>query len=280
MNFKIKQAIIREFSEKYKKATKKEKGVILDEIVSLTGYHRKYTMDMLSCFPMGYRKPITRERKSGYTRILPLLKKLWAITNFACGKRLVPVIPLYLDALERHQELIVSDEKRKLLLAISPATVDRLLAGQRRRITLKGRSRTKPGTLLKSQIPIHTFADWDEAKPGFLEIDLVHHCGNSTFGEYIYTLDTCDVATGWNECVAFLGKLRKRTVEATDKIRKRLPFPLLGVDFDTGGEFVNRCFIWYCQNKKISYTRAREGRKNDQAYIEQQNYSVVRRFVG
>jgi hypothetical protein len=202
------------------------------------------------------------------------------ISNFACGKRLVPAIPIYLEALERHQELVVSDKKKKLLLTISPATVDRLLKNDRKEITLKGRSRTKPGSLLKTQIPIRTFADWDNVQPGFLEIDSVHHNGVSSFGDYIHTLDTTDVTTGWNECCAHLGRCEERTVHALETIRRRLPFPLLGVDFDTGGEFINYHLTRYADRHQITYTRSREGNKNDQAYVEQQNFSVVRRFVG
>lgn len=280
MDLKTKQAVTRELSKNYRKATKKEKGEILDKLVSLTGYHRKYAVEVLSRPPIKHRKAITRRRKSQYEQIFPLLKKLWAISNYASGKRLVPVIPTYLDALERHKELFVSEKERKLLLSISPATTDRLLENERKKITLKARSRTKPGSLLKSQIPIHTFADWDNAKPGFLEIDLVHHCGDSPSGEYIHTLDTVDVATSWNECAAFMGRSRRYTIEGAERIKQRLPFSLLGVDFDTGGEFVNWHFIWYCRKHKITYTRAREGKKNDQPYVEQQNYSVVRRFVG
>lgn len=274
-----KYAVVRVFAREYQKASKKEKSELLDKVKQLTGYSRKHSMELLACPPRRKRK-ICRRRPSPYLLILEVLKKLWAISNYASGKRLVPAIPVYLDALERHRELIVSAKKRKLLIAISPATADRLLVNERKKITLKARSRTKPGSLLKSQIPIRTFADWDNAKPGFLEIDLVHHCGDSPSGEYIHTLDTADVATGWNECAAFMGRSRKYTIEGTERIKQRLPFPLLGVDFDTGGEFVNWHFIWYCQENKITYTRAREGKKNDQAYVEQQNYSVVRRFVG
>lgn len=280
MNKEEKYAIIRAFAREYKKAGKKQKGEILNRVEKLTGYSRKHLMELLSSPPKRKRKKIHRRRLSPYLPILPILKKLWMISNYACGKRLVSAIPVYLEALDRHKEILISDRQRDLLLKISPATVDRLLSGERRKITLKARSRTKPGSLLKSQIPIRTFADWDNTIPGFLEIDLVHHCGFSTAGEYIHTLDTTDVATGWNECIAFMGRSRKYTIEALDKIRKRLPFPLLGVDFDTGGEFVNWHFIWYCQRNKITYTRAREGKKNDQAYVEQQNYSIVRRFVG
>lgn len=134
--------------------------------------------------------------------------------------------------------------------------------------------------MLKHQIPIRTFADWTEKTPGFLEIDTVHHCGTDPRGEYIHTLDTIDVFTGWNECRGFMGKSERHTVEGLEHIRKRLPFPLKGIDFDTGGEFVNYHLVRYSQRNRITYTRAREERKNDQNYIEQQNYSVVRRFVG
>lgn len=280
MDLKTRQAIVRELSKQYQKVTKKEKGEILDKLVTLASYHKKQAIRVLCHPPAKTRKTIKRKRKSRYTEIFSKLKELWIISNYATGKRLVAAIPFYLDALVRHKELVISSKERRLLLAISPATVDRLLIHERRKITLKARSRTKPGTLLKSQIPIRTFADWDNAQPGFLEIDLVHHCGDSPSGEYIHTLDTVDVATGWNECAAFMGRSRKHTIGGTERIKERLPFPLLGVDFDTGGEFVNWHFVWYCQREEITYTRARENKKNDQAYIEQQNYSVVRRFVG
>ena len=245
----------------------------------LTGYHRKYLITLLCHLPQ--RPPrIQGRRPSRYRFALKPLKVLWAVSNYACGKRLVPVIPMYLAALRRTRELIVSREERQLLCSISAATVDRLLVHDRKRITITGRSRTKPGTLLKHQIPIRTFADWNEQTPGFLEIDSVHHCGSSLSGEYLYTLDSTDVTTGWNECVAHLGRGEHATVTAMETIERRLPFPLKGVDFDTGGEFVNYHFIRWSQRRGIIYTRAREGKKNDQNYVEQQNYSVVRRFVG
>lgn len=190
------------------------------------------------------------------------------------------MIPTYLAALRRHKELLVTPEERTLLLKISSATIDRLLAHDRKRITLKGRSRTKPGSLLKQQIPIKTWTAWNNAVPGFLEIDSVHHCGVSLYGDYIYTLDTIDVATGWNECCAHLGRGEQRTIQALETIRGRLPFTLKGIDFDSGGEFVNYHLIRYADEQHITYTRAREAVKNDQAYIEQQNYSVVRKYVG
>lgn len=270
--------IVKAFSKKYRGASKKIKGQVLKEVAEATLYSRKHLMEILT-HPVRIKK-IFRPRISPYQSVFKSLKKLWGISNFACGKRLVPLIKTYLFSLKRHEGWAVSSEDKKKLLSISPATVDRLLKHERKRITLKGRCRTKPGTLLKNQIPVRTFSDWDEKEPGYGEIDSVHHCGGNPAGDYLYSLDLTDVATGWNECRAHLGKSETRTVEALDKIRKRLPFPLKGVDFDTGGEFVNWHLIRYCGKNKINYTRAREGKKNDQCFVEQQNFSVVRRFVG
>ena len=274
-----KQTVIRSFAKEYKNAGKKQKTFLLTQLEAVTGYHRKYLTGIIA-HPQRRKKKIRRERLSQYYEVLKPLRILWATSNYACGQRLKPIIPSYIAALRRHKELLVSPEEKKLLLQISSATIDRLLTHDRKRINIKGRSRTKPGSLLKHQIPIKTWADWDNAKPGFVEIDSVHHCGNSLYGEYIYTLDTVDVSTGWNECCAHLGRGEYRTIVALDTIKGRLPFPLLGIDFDSGGEFVNYHLIRYCDRNHITYTRAREAIKNDQAYIEQQNYSVVRRFAG
>lgn len=279
MTKKDKQAVVRAFSNQYSCARKKDKSELLDRILQTTGYSRKHLMEILPN-PPKVRKRKRRIQKGRYVQVLKLLRILWAVSNYACGKRLEPMIPSYLAALRRHKELVVTREERMLLLQISASTIDRLLTHDRKRINIKGRSRTKPGSLLKHQIPIKTWRDWDNATPGFMEIDSVHHCGSSLYGEYVYTLDTIDVATGWNECCAHLGRGEYRTIEALETIRKRLPFPLLGVDFDCGSEFVNWHLVRYADKNQITYTRAREGIKNDQPYIEQQNYSIVRRFVG
>lgn len=271
--------IIRTFTKEYKKAGRKKKTGILSQLKTITGYHRKYLTGILSN-PPKQKKKIRRNRISEYCKVLKPLRILWAVSNYACGQRLKPMIPSYLAALRRHKELIVTSEDRNLLLKISSATIDRFLTHDRKRINIKGRSRTKPGSLLKHQIPIKMWTDWDNTVPGFVEIDSVHHCGTSLFGDYIFTLDLTDVSTGWNECCAHLGKGEYRTIGALETIRRRLPFKLLGIDFDCGGEFVNWHLVRYCQKNEITYTRARETIKNDQAYIEQQNYSVVRRFAG
>ncbi|MBI3560042.1 hypothetical protein HY087_02865 [Candidatus Gottesmanbacteria bacterium] len=278
MERKERWALVRAFSHEYQRATKKEKTILLTQLAAMTAYSRKHLMDTLPNPP--HRPRVRRNRPSRYLPAFPILKTLWAISNYACGQRLVPMIPVYLTALMRHEHWRLRKHEKELLTHVSAATADRLLAHERRRISLKGRSRTKPGSLLKHQIPIRTFADWNEKTPGFLEIDSVHHGGDSAGGVYAWSLDATDVSTGWNECAGHLGRGEYETLAAMGEIRRRLPFPLKGVDFDTGGEFVNWHFLRWCTREKITYTRAREGKKNDQNYVEQQNYSVVRRFVG
>lgn len=279
MDLKTKQIVVRQLAKQYKKARKIQKGEILTELIRLTGYNRSYARFVLRKPPVS-RKKQHRKKSSKYLVVFETLKKLWAISNFSTGKRLAPLIPVLLDSLKRHKELKVKAWEKRLLLKISAATCNRLLKAERRKLGIKGRSGTKPGSLLKNQIPIHTWFDWDNTKPGFLEVDTVHHNGGSPSGEYIHTLDTQDVATGWNECQALMGRGERFLVQALTAIKGRLPFPTLGIDFDSGGEFVNWHLVRYCRKNKISYTRARESYSNDQPYIEQQNYSVVRTFVG
>lgn len=279
MDLKTKQTVVKQLAKQYKKARKVQKGEILTELTRLTGYNRSYARFVLRNPPVS-KKGQHRKRPFKYLIVLGILKKLWYLSNFSTGKRFVPLILVYLDSLERHGELKIRVWEKKLLLKISPATCNRLLKAERRKLGIKGRSGTKPGSLLKNQIPIHTWFDWDNTKPGFLEIDTVHHNGGNPSGEYIHTLDTTDVSTGWNECQALMGRGERFLVQAVEEIKKRLPIPLLGIDFDSGGEFVNYHLIRYCKRNKINYTRARQSYSNDQPYIEQQNYSVVRTFVG
>jgi hypothetical protein len=186
------------------------------------------------------------------------------------------VIPI----LEKYKEIELDKTVREKLSKISAATIDRVLALERKKRSLRQRTRTKPGTLLKHQIPIRTFCEWDEQRPGFVEIDLVGHEGGDPSGEYIQTLDMTDVCTGWTETQGVKNKARVWVFEAVKEIRKRLPFKLLGIDSDNGSEFINDHLYGYCEEEKITFTRARAYRKNDNCYVEQKNYSVVRRGVG
>lgn len=271
--------IVRAFAREYKKAGRKERGSILKEVIRITGYYKSHACELLNNPPKN--KPvIRRSRPSRYLEILPQLKKLWITSNFACGKILVPAIPELLESLLRFKEIKVNKSKKKLLLKISAATVDRLLKPDRERLEIKGRSGTKPGTLLKHQIPVRIFTPWNEQAPGFLEIDLVAHCGESLVDTYINTLDGVDVATTWTEKQALMGKGERLTIEAFEKMEKRFPFKILGVDSDNGSEFINWHFLKMAQRKQITFTRSRAYRKNDQAHIEQKNFSTVRKIIG
>jgi hypothetical protein len=186
----------------------------------------------------------------------------------------------FVTALERHRELQLAPRTRQLLLQMSPATADRLLHSERRRPKGRGLGTTKPGTLLKKAIPIRTFADWDDRRPGFVEVDLVAHCNDSTGGQYLHTLVLTDVCTAWTECLALPNRGQQAVTEAIHHLRQLLPFPLLGLDSDNGAEFINANLLRYCQQEGITLTRSRPYKKNDQAYVEQKNWIVVRQTVG
>ncbi len=287
------RAVIRQAAAGYRKSSKKRKGQWLDELVALTGYHRWYAVRLLRAHGRTVRRAgrvrfvadvglqARRGRQPVYDApVLKALKSLWAIMDCLCGKRLKAILPEVIVALERHREIRLSAPVRRKLLAISPATIDRLLAPSRRQFELRGRSGTKPGTLLKHQIPIRTFTEWDNARPGFLEIDLVGHDGGVASGDFCQTLDATDVASGWTETEAVLNKAQVWVFQALKDIRTRLPFALLGIDSDNGSEFINQELLRYCQSEHITFTRGRAYKKNDGCFIEQKNYSVVRRAVG
>jgi hypothetical protein len=206
--------------------------------------------------------------------------QIWELLDYLCGKRLVAILPEIISKLEEFKELRLEAEIKAKLLQLSAATADRLLQPERRKHELRGRGQTRPGTLLKHQIPIRTFADWNEQRPGFAELDLVGHDGGIAFGDYAQTLDMTDVCTGWTETIAVPNKAQVWVFEAIDKARGRLPFPLLGIDCDNGSEFINYQLLRYCNEHGITFTRTRPYRKNDNCYVEQKNYSVVRRAVG
>lgn len=277
-----KQAITKEMATRYARATKKQRGAMLDELCALAGYNRSYAARRLRARargPAGAKR--TRLRERTYTsELLPALRKLWTTLDRICGKRLAAVMETTIAALERHGELSLAAEQRELLIAASPATLDRLLAAERRRLRLKGTSLTKPGTLLKSQIAVRTFAEWDHTRVGFLEIDLVGHEGGDSRGEFAYSLCCTDIASGWTEARVVRNRARKWTFEALQDIRRILPFALLGLDSDNGGEFINNNLADYCRDEQITFTRSRPLHKNDGCFVEQKNWCVVRRETG
>lgn len=195
MNRQAKAEIVKHYRKSYHKAQKKDKSRILDTITDATGYSRKHAVALLTGSPVRQKKKSV-SRPSRYKYLYDILRYVWATSNFLCGKRLKPFLPDLIKSLKRHKEIKISKQDEALLLTVSASTIDRLLAPARKEMCIKGRSTTKPGTLLKHQIPIRTFADWTENMPGFLEIDLVAHCGDSTRGEYINTLNMTDIATG------------------------------------------------------------------------------------
>ncbi len=276
------KAVTREMVRRYQRGSKGERGRVLDELCALTGWHRDYARRALRRArqdPVPPRARPVRPLLYGQDLQAPL-EKVWAAYGGPCGKRLAPFMGEGIEALERFGELCLSEEVRERLLQMSAATIDRRLAGARRRLGVRGRSGTKPGTLLKRHIPIRTFADWDERRPGFLEVDLVAHDGGVASGDYCQSLDATDVATGWTEPAALKNKAQVWVFAELKRIRSLLPFALLGLDSDNGAEFINHELYRYCTTEKITFTRGRAYRKNDSCFVEQKNWTVIRQHVG
>jgi hypothetical protein len=266
--------------ERYRKASKKDKGKILDEFTKTTGLHRKAVIRLLNRagkYPV--KKRSGRPQQYG-SEVVETLKNVWEASDRLCSRRLKPFLPEMLQVLRHHGELHTDASIEAQLCRMSPATIDRLSQPWRRLGGRRPLSTTKPGILLRSAIPIRTFTEWENTKPGFLEVDLVSHCGDSGEGFFLNTLCAVDVASGWLECVPVLGKGQQRVKTAVHRVRRLLPFTLLGVDSDNGSEFINHCFYTYCREEKITFTRSRAYKKNDSCHVEQKNGNVVRRLVG
>ena len=265
---------------RYRISTWKEKGLILDEFVSGTGYDRKHSVKL---FNRGIQDKLPKKRMPPRRYGDPVrlaLVTVWKAANRICSRRLMPFLPDFVAALEHFGHLSLAGEVRKRLLAMSPATADRLLYQERHTAAGSTISTTRRGKLLKHQIPIRTFFDWNDLAPGFVEADLVAHCGEKAEGAYLNTLTMTDIATGWTECLALIRRSEADVSAGIHAVRQRLPFPLLGLDTDNGGEFINYDLLRYCEKEKITFTRSRAYRKNDQAHVEEKNGSVVRRLVG
>ena len=279
MSQRSKKELLETIQPRYKKATKSEKQQILNEFVAITGYHRKYAIRILTKWVRRKHPKKPGPKKIYQGEVVVVLRQIREICGRICSKRLHPFLPEMVRVLERHNELQLSAETKLLLLSISRSSIDRCL-GPADREHPHGLSTTKPGTLLKKSIPVRTYTPWDEEKPGFLEIDLVAHCGETTEGQFVNTLTCVDISTGWTECLAVLTRNKQTVFEAIKTMRARLPFALLGIDSDNGSEFINDLLFHYCQYQKITFTRSRPYHKNDQAHVEQKNWSVVRRLIG
>ena len=280
MSQRSKRELVATIRPRYLKANKAGKAHILDELIAPTGYHRKSAIRVLQhgSKPKGLKKPGRQKIYQG--EVVQVLEQIWEICGRICSKRLQPFLPEMVTILERHHELCLSAQTQALLLSMSRATIDRCLKKARFTHPQHGLSTTKPGALLKQAIPICTFTPWEDEHPGFLEIDLVAHCGSSTDGTYLNTLTATDLATGWTECLALPNKTQAAVSEAIAQLRLDLPFPLLGLDSDNGSEFINDTLLRYCQSEQITFTRSRPYQKNDQAHVEQKNWSVVRHTIG
>ena len=293
------KAISAETRKRYAKATKKEKTIILNQFTAITGYNRCYASQILSVkkekvlgyittggkrikYVIGKKKKKKRKKPRIYTYdVFLALKIIWVVFDFICGKRLAPFMAEAVKKLEYHREIDITPEVREKLTKISASTIDRLLKPEKDKFKIgKGRKGTKPGTLLKNSIPIRTFADWDDAKPGFVEADLVGHDGGNVSGDYIQSLNFTDIATCWDTTVACKSKAQVHVFKATKTASDRFPFEIAGIDSDNGSEFINAHMLRYCIENKITFTRSRAHKKNDSCYVEQKNYSVVRRATG
>ena len=275
---------IREYAQairnRYKKAGKVEKTKILDEFTKATGLHRKAAIRLLNRAnkPKSIRR---RGRPMKYNNeVVMALKTAWEAGDRLCSKRLHPFLPEMVRVLRKNGESNITEEVEARLCKISPSTMDRVLRPFRQKGGRRCFSTTRHGSLLKNSIPIRTFTDWEENRPGYLEIDTVAHCGESVEGFYLNTLMTVDVASGWAEGSGVWGKGQQRVGSAIHGIRRRFPFPVLGLDSDNGGEFINQHLSGYCQREHIAFTRSRAYKKNDNCHIEQKNGNIVRRVIG
>jgi len=275
------RAVTKTIATRYKRADKAAKGVILDELCATTGWHRSHARKALALAlkPRVVRPRAPRAPKYTADTVVAL-RFCWAVLGAPTGKRLAPMMAELVPTLRRFGELKVNDETAAALVAMSAATMDRRLAQDRARLKLRGRSHTKPGSLLKDAIAIRTWAQWDDAVPGFVEIDLVGHEGGNAVGEHCYTLTVTDIATGWTENRSVRNKARRWVIAALDEVAQVMPFPVIGVDSDNGSEFINHHLLNWCEQRSITFTRSRPGNCNDGAHVEQKNWAVVRTVVG
>jgi len=267
---------------RYHRSSKKDKTVILDEFCANCGYNRKYAIRLLKkkkTTPSSRKRPGPRSVYNDES-LLKALKRIWFATDQMCSKKLKAAIPLWLPFYELEYERLAIEVKNKLL-SVSPATIDRLLKPVRV-LHKKGRCGTKPGTLLKNQIPIKTH-NWDVTRPGFFEADTVAHCGNSMAGDFVHSLTFTDIFSGWTENRAVWGKGSQGVLREIRDIELTIAFPILGFDCDNGSEFLNYHLVRYFTDRPktpVLFTRSRPYRKNDNAFVEQKNWTHVRQLLG
>jgi len=282
MGTATKYEILNSIRSRYRSCSKIEKKVILDEFCATCHYNRKYAVRLLNSrnVPKKAKNLSKRGRKKQYINpmIFKVIRDIWVATNLPCSKRLKAILPLWLPY---YNPLSLPDLVKCQLLKMSPATIDRLMAPSRAKFTRQGLCTTKPGSIIKKHIPIKT-NQWDEQKPGFVEADAVAHCGDSAAGTFIFTVNWVDISTAWTQQQAVWGKGEKGVLIAIQNMEKTTPFPILGFDCDNGSEFLNWHLIKYFTNRKrpVQFTRARAYMKNDNAHIENKNWTHVRQYLG
>ena len=275
------RAITETTATRYQQASKWGKGVILDELCANTGWHRNHARKALNA---ALRPKIVTPRSPRSVKygeeVIAALAVCWTVLGMPAGKRLAPMLTELVAVLRHFGELVISEETAALLVSMSAATIDRRLADERAKNKIRGRVGTKPGSLLKSQIPVRTWAQWDDAVPGFVEIDTVFHDGGNRGGGHAFTLTVTDIATGWTESRTMPDRTAKHVLAALNHIAAAMPFPILGLDSDNGSEFINEDLLRWCEGREITFTRSRPGNKNDGCHVEQKNWAVVRTVVG
>ena len=280
MSMATRRELIEAVGARYRAASRGEKQTILDEFVALTGCHRKHAIRILG------RRPGESQGKAARSRMYDeatsqAIILLWEAADRVCGKRLKALMPMLIDAMERHGHLDLDPIIKEKVLAISAATIDRLLAGIRTQIDGQRKRRKGIGAAIRRSIPVRTFADWRDPPPGFFEMDMVeHYSGPKTDGDYLHTLVLTDIASGWTECVSMRHRSQALVIDGLDKIAGDLPFPMLGVDSDNDSAFMTQDVFDYCKAHRLEQTRSRAYKKNDQAWVEQKNGAIVRRLVG
>jgi hypothetical protein len=278
MSRKSKWEYFKAIYSRYHQAAKTARQQILNEFCSICGYNRKYAIRLLNGPPPQKNKPRSRRRPTLYgPQVISLLAAIWQAAGYPWSVRLKALLPLWLPWARKRLALTPALERQ--LLSISPATIDRRLKIKKHQLKKNLYGRTKPGTLLKHHIPIKT-DHWDVTTPGFTEVDLVSHSGSASEGEFIHSLNQTDIHTTWVETRAVLGKAQHRVKEAMDEMRLTLPFKLRGIDSDNGSEFINDQLYRYCQGLGIQFTRGRPYKKDDNAHIEQKNWTHVRKIFG
>ena len=286
MNMHIKHEVTKGVLPRYLKADKEEKKKILDEFSATTGYHRKSAirklrrLQMTPHFKESAAGIHTRKRERIYDGYVEaVLEQIYEVLGGIGSRRIHPQVSIILEKGIKFGHIKTDPITEMKIRAMSRSTLDRMITRVRERNAIKGISTTRPGTLLKSEIPFRVGV-WEETDPGFSEIDLVAHCGDNAAGIFISTLNTSDIATGWFEAEPIMGKAQERVLNGLQEIGKRMPCPWLGIDSDNGSEFINRQLYEYCQKKNITFTRSRPYKKNDNAHIEQKNYTTVRQVLG